>query len=95
MNPSMSPDLTSEMKSHIANPHEPVDVARFDIGDEVPYREPALRLLQRGIIRNEELQETFFHLPVREPELIYTGLRDIALDGKVAALVYDRNRVGR
>ena len=78
-----------------ASLHEPVDVAGFYIGNEVPDRKTALRLLQRSVIRKKELQEPFFHLPVREPELIYAGLGDIALDGKVAALVDYRNRVGR
>ena len=75
--------------------HEAVDVARFDVGYEVPDRESAPRLLQWSVIRKEELEEPFFHFPVREAQFIYARLRDIALDGQVTALVNHRYRIGR
>ena len=75
--------------------HESVHVAGLDILDELPDRESALALLQRGVVGEEEVQEPLLDLPVRKPELEDPGLRDISLDGEVSALVDDPDRVPR
>ena len=49
----------------------------------------------RRIVGQQELEEALFHLAVGETQRIVLEHLVVALDGEVAALVDDRNRVGR